>query len=226
MIILVPGSRFQADRQVVTMNKLRILSVVLLGVSMAGVSGMSVARTPPSGSGGGYSKPAPSGGSGGGYSKPGTRGGSGGYSKPGGDYHRPYGGDYHRPYGGDYHRPHGDYYRHYGGHYKPYWHDWDDDWSFSLFWNPFYYSPWYYPSPYYYPGPYYYPPYYYPSGVGPYPTEPPEYVQREEYYGPAESSASWYYCTDPQGYYPYVEQCNVGWIPVAPRPSEAPAEGR
>ena len=29
---------------------------------------------------------------------------------------------------------------------------------------------------------------------------------------------TWYYCDDPQGYYPYVQQCPSGWRPVAPIP--------
>jgi hypothetical protein len=28
------------------------------------------------------------------------------------------------------------------------------------------------------------------------------------------SSQSWYYCSDPSGYYPYVTQCNTGWQTV------------
>jgi hypothetical protein len=28
------------------------------------------------------------------------------------------------------------------------------------------------------------------------------------------SSATWYYCSNPAGYYPYVTQCNTGWQPV------------
>jgi hypothetical protein len=28
------------------------------------------------------------------------------------------------------------------------------------------------------------------------------------------SSQTWYYCSDPAGYYPYVTQCNVGWQTV------------
>jgi hypothetical protein len=27
-------------------------------------------------------------------------------------------------------------------------------------------------------------------------------------------SQTWYYCTDPAGYYPYVSQCNIGWEAV------------
>ena len=31
------------------------------------------------------------------------------------------------------------------------------------------------------------------------------------------ASQTWYYCSDPAGYYPYVTQCNVGWqtVPVS-----------
>jgi hypothetical protein len=25
---------------------------------------------------------------------------------------------------------------------------------------------------------------------------------------------TWYYCSDPAGYYPYVTQCKTGWAPV------------
>ena len=25
---------------------------------------------------------------------------------------------------------------------------------------------------------------------------------------------TWYYCSDPAGYYPYVAQCNIGWQAV------------
>lgn len=28
------------------------------------------------------------------------------------------------------------------------------------------------------------------------------------------SSQTWYYCSDPAGYYPYVAQCNTGWQSV------------
>jgi len=28
------------------------------------------------------------------------------------------------------------------------------------------------------------------------------------------SSQTWYYCSDPAGYYPYVMQCNTGWQAV------------
>jgi len=105
--------------------------------------------------------------------------------------------------------------------------------------NPFWFSPGYYPSPYYYPrsyyAPYYYPyyypyydsPYYYPPSVLTVPTEPPVYIERGVGAESApQTSASWYYCADPQGYYPYVEQCPGGWQAVPPRPAASPDEGR
>lgn len=64
-------------------------------------------------------------------------------------------------------------------------------------------------------GPPYYPYYpYYPEP--PVQEQPPVYVQppaqseEEQYY--------WYYCTNPQGYYPYVKECPNGWMKVVPSP--------
>jgi hypothetical protein len=92
--------------------------------------------------------------------------------------------------------------------------------------DPFVFAPGYYPRSYYYP-PYYYSPYYYPPAVVTVPAEPPVYIERGEASEPAPpASASWYYCADPQGYYPYVEQCPGGWQAVAPRPVTAPDNGR
>lgn len=34
---------------------------------------------------------------------------------------------------------------------------------------------------------------------------------------PAETSY-WYYCQNPQGYYPYVKRCPGGWMKVVPAP--------
>ncbi len=33
-------------------------------------------------------------------------------------------------------------------------------------------------------------------------------------YGQPYPTQTWYYCSDPAGYYPYVTQCNTGWQPV------------
>jgi hypothetical protein len=72
---------------------------------------------------------------------------------------------------------------------------------FGPFWRPYWG-----PSPYAYPyaSPYAYPP----IVVQPSPQvsvqpPPPNY---------------WYYCDNPKGYYPYVQQCPGGWRPVNPTP--------
>jgi hypothetical protein len=56
----------------------------------------------------------------------------------------------------------------------------------------------------------------YPYGY--YPTPPvviqqesPVYVQPEQ-----EQPYYWYYCQDPQGYYPYIKNCPDGWMKVVP----------
>ncbi len=64
----------------------------------------------------------------------------------------------------------------------------------------------------------YYPPYpYYPPVVAvPVPTSPPVYIERE----PAQPEESyWYYCENPQGYYPYIKSCPGGWKKVVPTPT-------
>jgi hypothetical protein len=49
---------------------------------------------------------------------------------------------------------------------------------------------------------------------------PVVYIQREdETQGTAGEQANyWYYCRNPEGYYPYVKKCPDGWLPVAPLP--------
>jgi len=68
-------------------------------------------------------------------------------------------------------------------------------------------------------------PYYaypYPYGGYPYPyaySQPPQpqvYAEPQQEY--------WYYCKDPQGYYPYVANCPGGWMRVAPTPP--PPQGK
>ena len=43
-----------------------------------------------------------------------------------------------------------------------------------------------------------------------------DYYPDYGYYGDSQpySSQTWYYCSDPAGYYPYVTQCNTGWQAV------------
>ncbi len=82
-------------------------------------------------------------------------------------------------------------------------------------WGPGW-GPWWGPTPY----PYYYDPYY-PAPPVVIQQQPPVYVQ------PApqpEEQNYWYFCTKPEGYYPYIKQCPGGWKKVIP-PSAPPDEG-
>jgi hypothetical protein len=93
----------------------------------------------------------------------------------------------------------------------------------------YYGSPWYWGWgwPYYAGYPYYsgYPYYGY-YGYGGYPVYEPEptvYVEREQPASPVAEARDpaptlWYYCTDPAGYYPYVQNCSVPWVKVVPPP--------
>jgi hypothetical protein len=43
--------------------------------------------------------------------------------------------------------------------------------------------------------------------------EPETYIQKEPQSGDAQY---WFYCKDPEGYYPYVKKCPKGWLKVIP----------
>ncbi|MGR8930770.1 MAG: hypothetical protein ACU836_09030 [Gammaproteobacteria bacterium] len=73
--------------------------------------------------------------------------------------------------------------------------------------------PWY-PRP-YFSYPYYYP--YYPPVVT-VPTEPPVYIERDPPQSQQLPSGYWYYCDNPEGYYPYIQECPHGWRQVDPIP--------
>ncbi len=84
-------------------------------------------------------------------------------------------------------------------------------------------SPWWYPYGYAYPYPYAYP-YAYPY---PYPAYAPPVVESRPSVSIQEAPPPqyWYYCQNPQGYYPYVNQCPGGWFQVVPQPTPPPATG-
>lgn len=51
------------------------------------------------------------------------------------------------------------------------------------------------------------------------PSAPPVYIQQQQ--APPviqQTEHYWYYCRNPEGYYPYVKQCPDGWQRVDPRP--------
>jgi len=71
----------------------------------------------------------------------------------------------------------------------------------------------------------YYPPpqYYYPPPVYVSPPPPPVYIEQ----APARPVAPptenyWYYCTNPQGYYPTIRECPGGWLKVVPKIQPTP----
>ena len=83
---------------------------------------------------------------------------------------------------------------------------------------------WWGPSPYYRHYPYYHYPYYYEPRTIIIEREPTVYIQRQPVpmtpspapAAPAQAQV-WFYCTDPAGYYPYVQNCDQPWVSVDPR---------
>jgi hypothetical protein len=105
---------------------------------------------------------------------------------------------------GSYHGDKGSYYG--GGHYHG-----GSSWRTSIWIGPGWggWTPWWGPAYYPYRYPYYYPNYpYYPEPPVVIQQQPPVYVQPEEQY--------WYYCQNPEGYYPYIKKCPGGWLKVVP----------
>ncbi|MEQ1529694.1 MAG: hypothetical protein ABL925_10280 [Methylococcales bacterium] len=70
--------------------------------------------------------------------------------------------------------------------------------------------------------PYYQPYYAYPPVITVQPSAPPPiYIERDPVpVAPPPPSNYWYYCRNPEGYYPYVKQCQGNWEQVAPQPPE------
>lgn len=79
---------------------------------------------------------------------------------------------------------------------------------------PFWGYPYGYPYSYAYPYSYGYPAYSPPVVVE---SSPQTYIQRD-----SQAQQYWYYCQNPQGYYPYVSECPGGWQPVSPQPPSPP----
>jgi hypothetical protein len=129
-----------------------------------------------------------------------ARGGSGGHGGWGGYQGGYYGGHY----GGHFRGYYG--WGHYGGYYRGYYPPWYSSfyWGFPILGWP--YVGW--PYAFYGGSPYVGWPYY-PSGMTEAPPADSEPAQPQPYY--------WYYCQDPQGYYPYVKSCPGGWIEVVPK---------
>jgi hypothetical protein len=181
---------------------LALLSICIVPAYAAGPGG---SRGSGGGHGSGGFKGSGGGHGSGGYHGSGGSQGSGGYRgsvviRVGGYRvcgYRGYSG--YRGYGG-YHGS-GRYYGH-GGH-----HGHGNSYSARIFigpgWGPGYWGPRAYP---------YYPYYsYYPAPPVVVEQQPQGYVQQNE-----TESDYWYYCQDPEGYYPYVKSCPGGWMKVVP----------
>ena len=62
-------------------------------------------------------------------------------------------------------------------------------------------------------------PYYvYPPAVVTVPVTPPVYIQQAPPVIQQYPPGYWYYCNNPEGYYPYIQQCPNGWQQVEPTP--------
>lgn len=86
--------------------------------------------------------------------------------------------------------------------------------SFGFYWGfPNYSDPYFSYPRYGYAYPYYYPP-----AVITLPTRPPAYIQQTPSDSRQYPVGYWYYCTAPEGYYPYVKECPNGWRQVDPTP--------
>ncbi len=71
------------------------------------------------------------------------------------------------------------------------------------------------------PAPWWGPPYAYAYPAPPVIVQPPPVYEQAA--PPAPSPTYWYYCPNPQGYYPYISQCPSGWMRVVP-PSSPPGQ--
>lgn len=89
---------------------------------------------------------------------------------------------------------------HYNHHHRPYLRHGHT--HYRVFIAPYW---WYYPRTYHH--------YYYstPVVVTP-PPSPPEYIEQGN-----GDAAYWHYCSNPEGYYPYIKECPGGWQKVVPQ---------
>ena len=77
--------------------------------------------------------------------------------------------------------------------------------SYPYYRDPFYRDP-------------FYSPYYYPPTVITVPATPPVYIQQPPPVVQQYPPGYWYYCRNPEGYYPYIKECPGGWQQVEPIP--------
>lgn len=148
----------------------------------------------------------------------GDGGGDGGES--GGDYD---GGGHHDGDGDGHHHHHHHDHKHLilgiGGYYDPwFWggYGYYNPGFWGNYYGPGFYSPFGYRA-YGYADPFFRPYYTYPPVITT-PSRPPVYIQQQEPKQAQPKTNYWYYCQNPQGYYPHIKECPGGWTQVAPQP--------
>lgn len=72
---------------------------------------------------------------------------------------------------------------------------------------------------YVYPGSFFVPPRYGFLSIVTAPVKPTVYIQREQTAAAHSQANYWYYCRNPEGYYPSIKNCREDWIKVAPQSS-------
>ena len=106
-----------------------------------------------------------------------------------------------------------------GGYYDPwFWggYGYYNPGFWGNYYGPGFYSPYSYRA-YDYTDPFFRPYYTYPPIVTA-PSRPPIYIQQQEPKRAQPKTNYWYYCQNPQGYYPHIKECPGGWTQVAPQP--------
>ena len=143
--------------------------------------------------------------------------GGGDSGDSGGDYD---GNDHHDGDGHHHHGDHNNLILGIGGYYDP-WFWGGYGYTNPGFWGN-YYGPGFYSSygyrAYGYADPFFRPYYTYPPVVTA-PSRPPVYIQQQEPKLAQPKTNYWYYCQNPQGYYPHIKECPGGWTQIAPQPS-------
>lgn len=81
-----------------------------------------------------------------------------------------------------------------GGPMYPYYYD-----PFYRYYDPFFYAP--------------------PQTIITVPATPPTYIQQSPPVANQNPGGYWYYCDNPEGYYPYVKECLNTWQQVEPTPA-------
>jgi hypothetical protein len=65
--------------------------------------------------------------------------------------------------------------------------------------------------------------YFYDAPIYPYPGYVSDYYADDDQPGPGyQQGPAWYYCSNPPGYYPYVQNCGTPWQPVPATPPPPP----